>query len=234
MSKTIDNVFENEANRQAIAVFTNREEAGAMLAKMLESYHRSNAIVLGIPAGGMPVATVIASALGLELNFIVVKKVSPPDNTEFGYGAIAADGTVIINDDLPARLGLDAAAIQQGIAIARHKVERRERLFRHYLAATAVADRDVILVDDGLATGITYRTAITALRKQGVNSIVGAVPTAHHESLMQMAQHLDRIYCANVRAGFRYAVADAYQRWHDISDEEVIALLTQVSPAISS
>jgi predicted phosphoribosyltransferase len=234
MNETADNIVEYEANRQAVALFNNREQAGSVLATMLEAFRDTDAIVVGIPAGGMPVAAAIASQLMLELNFIVVKKVSPPDNTEFGYGAIAADGTVLINEDLPARLGLDEEAVQQGIAIARHKVEQRERLFRHYLAAVPLAGRDVILVDDGLATGITYRTAITAMHKQGVNSIIGAVPTAHHESLTQMAQHLDRIYCANVRAGFRYAVADAYRHWHDISDEEVIALLTQVSPTTNS
>lgn len=233
MNKTADNIIEYEANCQAIAVFNNREQAGKVLAKMLESYQGSEAIVLGIPAGGMPVAAVLATELALELNFIVVKKVSPPDNTEFGYGAIAADGTVLINEALPARLGLDEVAVQQGVAIARHKVEQRERRFRRYLAAIALAGRDVILVDDGLATGITYRTAISALRKQGAKSIIGAVPTAHQESLTQVAQQLDRIYCANVRAGFRYAVADAYRHWHDVTDEEVIGLLTHAAPVMT-
>ncbi|MBE9515405.1 MAG: phosphoribosyltransferase [Proteobacteria bacterium] len=231
MNVITDNIIEYKANHQATGVFVGREHAGKILAGMLESYQGSDAIVLGIPAGGMPVAAVVASELKLELNFIVVKKVTPPDNTEFGYGAIAADGSLRINENLPPRLGLSESEVQHGITIARNKVQQRERMFRQHLPTTRLQGRDVILVDDGLATGVTYQTAIDSLHKQGVNSIIGAIPTAHQQSLTQMAQQLDRIYCANVRAGLRYAVAEAYEQWHDVSDEEVIALLRQTRQA---
>lgn len=230
MSAGEHNVIELTANHQAWHVFRDRGHAGEILAGMLESFHNSDTLVLGIPAGGMPVAAVIADKLGLRLDFLVVKKITPPDNTEFGYGAIAADGSMHINEHVVAKLGLEQAEVDKGVALARHKVAQREQLFARLLPHTALKGRDVILVDDGLATGVTYLTAIQSLNRQGVHSVTGAVPTAHEQSLQEMAGHMQAIYCANVRAGMRYAVADAYEHWHDLSDQEVETLLQQPSP----
>ncbi len=225
------NIIELAANRQAWNVFHDRRHAGEVLSDMLACLHGSDALVLGIPAGGIPVAAVIARRLALELDFIVVKKISPPDNSEFGYGAIAADATMHINDSVVRSLGLEQAVVDRGTAIARQKVRQREQHFARLLPHKSVRERDVILVDDGLATGVTYLTAIESLKKQGVKSITGAVPTAHEASLREIALHVKAMYCANVRAGMRYAVADAYEHWHDVSEQEVETLLRQELPA---
>lgn len=227
MPASPENVIELLENRQAIGVFRDREHAGQVLAGMLAAFRGSNALVVGIPAGGLPVAAAIAMKLGLGLDYLVVKKVTPPDNTEFGYGAIAADGSMQLNRDVARRLGLDKAAIEQGITMARDKVNQREKYYAGLLHHKPVRDREIILVDDGLATGVTCLTAIKSLQQQGVNSITGAMPTAHEQSLYEMAGHMGAIYCANVRSGFRYAVAAAYQHWHDVSDQEVAAVLGQ-------
>ena len=192
---------------------------------MLEKYRASDALVLAIPSGGVPVAAEIAAALGLPLDAVPVSKVLLPWTTESGYGAVAFDGSVWIADDAKQRWKLTQAQIDQGIAEARAKVERRNVTLRGARPVPDIARRPVILVDDGIAAGSTMRTAVAALRKHQPAEIVVAVPTAHDVSLRGLQPLADAIYCPNVRGGFSFAVADAYEIWHDLEEDEVAALL---------
>ena len=203
--------------------FRDRSHAGRELATMLDEFRGTAALVLAIPAGGMPVGKAIAEALGLPLAIAPVSKVLYPWTTESGYGAVAFDGSVWLDEARMAGHGLTPAQVERAIAEARAKVERRLVLLSS--APLGVEGRTVILVDDGIAGGSTMRAAIAALRRQRAASIVIAVPTAHQEALDALAKLADAAYCANVRSGRSFAVADAYAEWRDLSDEEVVALL---------
>jgi predicted phosphoribosyltransferase len=194
---------------------------------MLDAYRGSQALVLAIPSGGVPVAAEIAAALGLPLDAVPVSKVLLPWTTESGYGAVAFDGSVWIDDAARERWSLTREQIDKAIAEARAKVERRNAQLRGTRPLPQVEGRPVILVDDGIAAGSTMRTAIAALRKQNPGEIVVAVPTAHDRALAAIAKLADHVCCPNVRAGFSFAVADAYQIWRDLTEEEVAAILVK-------
>jgi len=205
--------------------FKDRPAAGRSVAGMLKQYKDSNAIVLAIPAGGVPVATEIARALGLELQVIPVSKVLFPWTTEGGFGAVAFDGTVWIDRGAVQNFGLETEQTERATAEARAKVERRNARLRGNRPLPEL--KTVILVDDGIAAGSTMRTAIAALRKHGAGRIVVAVPTAHERSVEALRRLADEIVCPDIRGGMRFAVADAYQEWRDLSDDEIEAMLKQ-------
>lgn len=229
MGELAENIVELEIYRNSTRVFRDRQHAGEILAEMLVAYKDSDALVLGIAAGGVPVAAAIAQQLNLALNILIVKKITPPDNSEFGYGALAWDGEIQINRDVVAQLGLSESDVEHGIEVARNKVEARIRKFQIEDNLPEVKGRNLLLVDDGLATGTTFNTSIQSLRNQGATRIIGAVPTAHAHSAISTAKTLDALYCANIRTGYRYAVAEAYEYWHDVPDSEVLDIIKGAS-----
>ncbi|HVP80443.1 MAG TPA: phosphoribosyltransferase family protein [Thermodesulfobacteriota bacterium] len=212
--------------RNRVQVFRDRASAGKVLAGMLVEYQGSDAVVMGIPAGGMAVAVEIARELHLPLDIAVVSKITLPWNTEAGYGAVAFDGTVILNEELLSRLNLSDQEIQAGIKNTEQKVSRRVTMFR---GDRPLPDfkRPIILVDDGLASGFTLRVAIKALRRNGATNLILAVPTAHSESVKRVVEEVEAIYCSNLRSGLSFAVADAYERWSDLDEQEVIRILQE-------
>jgi putative phosphoribosyl transferase len=217
-------IIERPELRDRTRVFRNRAHAGEVLAAMLSSYSKTDAIVLAIPAGGVPVAAAIAEKLKIALDVAVVSKITLPWNIEAGYGAVAFDGTMRLNEDLMPRLGLGKGQIQQGVKQTTQKVMRRVKRFRGDQPFPDLAKRQAIIVDDGLASGFTMLTAIEALRKAGARHLLVAVPTGHANSLPRMAAEVEVLYCANIRTGFSFAVADAYEEWTDVTEEEAIAL----------
>ena len=211
--------------RDQVGVFRNREHAGEILAAMLEVYSGSDAIVMAVPAGGVPVAKVLAEQLDLSLDIAVVSKITLPWNTEVGYGAVAFDGTVRLNNDLVARLGLTDEEIQLGISKTSAKVTHRVKNLRGEQALPDLTTSHIILVDDGLASGFTMQVAVEALQKGGTKSITVAVPTGHQRAVESIAGEVDTLCCANIRGGYHFAVADAYVQWSDVGEKEVVSLL---------
>jgi putative phosphoribosyl transferase len=222
-------IIERPELRDRTRVFRNRHHAGEVLADMLSSYGKAEAIVLAIPAGGVPVAAAIVERLHIPLDVAVVSKITLPWNTEAGYGAVAFDGTMRLNEGLLPRLGLIEAQIQQGIKQTTQKVLRRVKRFRGHRPFPDLTKRQVILVDDGLASGFTMLVAVEALRNAGARHICVAVPTGHGSSLPRMASEVEALYCANIRGGFSFAVADAYAAWTDVTEEEAIALYKRLA-----
>jgi predicted phosphoribosyltransferase len=143
-----------------------------------------------------------------------------------GYGAVAFDGTVRLNEDYLARFNLGQEEIQKGIQKTKQKVARRVRMFRGDRPLPDFT-RPILLVDDGLASGFTLRVAIEALHKAGSQQIILAVPTAHEESIQRVIGEVETIYCPNIRGGLSYAVADAYEEWRDLDEEEVVQILKE-------
>lgn len=217
--------------RDRTRVFRDRDHAGKLLSGMLEDYRDSNALVVAVPAGGVPVAVAIGMCLGIAVDVAVVSKITLPWNTEAGYGALAFDGTLRLNDALLAHAGLHEEEIAEGIAKTRLKVERRVGRMRHGLEPLDVGERAVILVDDGLASGFTMRVTVEALQNQGATSIVIAVPTGHASAVTDLAPLVEAVYCANVRTGRTFAVADAYVHWSDVGEEEATMVLKNCQSA---
>ncbi len=218
------------ALRDRPGVFRDRAEAGEVLAKMLEGLRGQEAIVLAVPSGGVPVAAVIARRLRLALDVAVVSKITPPFNSEIGYGAVAFDGTVVLNRHLLPALRLSDEQVRAGIEQTRQKVARRTAALRRSRPPPRLAGRTVILVDDGLASGFTLLAALRALRKAGATRIVLAVPTAHTESAARLSSKVEALYCANLRSGWSFAVADAYRHWSDVAEEDAAAILAEFAP----
>jgi putative phosphoribosyl transferase len=217
-------IFDLPKLRNRIRVFRDRALAGKVLAGMLEEFRSSHAMVMGIPAGGIAVAVEIARELHLPLEIAVVSKITLPWNSEAGYGAVAFDGTVILNEEFLSRLNLNDQEIQTGIKKTEQKVSRRVTMFRGNRPFPDFK-RPIILVDDGLASGFTLRVAIKALRGNGATNLILAVPTAHSESVQMILEEVEAIYCPNLRSGLSFAVADAYERWSDLDEEEVKRIL---------
>ena len=222
------NVTEDPALHNRGPVFTDRIDAGKQLAALLSGRHKSDAIVCAIPAGGVPVGITVARELALTFDVLVVSKMTLPWNSEAGFGAMTTDGTSMLNRALIDAIGLDKNAINDATDSTRAKVLRREKNYREIIGKQDMTNREVILVDDGLASGFTLRVAIESARSQKAKHVVVAVPTGHSASVELIAAECDWLVCANVREGMRFAVADAYQQWTDVSEGEVVQLLEQV------
>jgi predicted phosphoribosyltransferase len=219
------NIYDLPELRDRMEVFHDRTQAGQILAKMLEPFTQKDSIVLGVPAGGVPVGAVVANRLDRPFDVAVVSKITLPWNTEAGYGAVAFDGTQQLNEAMLSHLDLSQAQIQKGIAKTAAKVSQRVAKLRGEKPFPELSQREVIVVDDGLASGFTMRVALEALRKAGAEHIIVAVPTGHEQSVVQLAEMVAALYCPNIRGGWRFAVADAYEKWSDVTEAEVIKIL---------
>ena len=213
-------------------VFPDRSAAGEVLAEMMDTYSGTDALALAIPAGGVPVAAALAARLHLALDVAVACKISTPFDPESGYGAVAFDGTVTLDRDFIARVGFDDESVEQDIDRATQKVRHRVVLFHGERPRPEVARRAVILVDDGLASGLTMAVTIKALRRLRAAPIVVAIPTGYDTRLRRATREADRVYCPNIRGGKLFAVANAYEIWSDVTEAEALALLPpRVGPA---
>ena len=211
--------------RNRTRVFRDRMHAGLVLAELLKDLGKTPLTILAIPAGGVPVAVVIAKELAAPLGVAVVSKITPPKNTEIGYGAVAFDGTVRLNEWLIPILRLDKQQIEAGIDETKRKVARRMKRFGAGRLLSALAGQTAVLVDDGLASGFTMSVATIALRKAKPARIVIAVPTGHGPTIQRLTETADEIYCPNIRTGPGFAVADAYQHWTDVTEEQAAEML---------
>lgn len=219
------NIFDIPELRNHTRIFRDRKHAGIKLSSMLGDYEDSDAIVFGIPAGGVPVAAPMARRLKIALDVAVVSKITLPWNNEVGYGAIAFDKTLELNEDMISRMGLTQENIEEDINKAYKKVQNRFKLFREEKPFPELSNRPAILVDDGIASGFTMMVAVETLKNKGAGSVIIAVPTAHLQALERISSEVDRIYCANVRGGGAFAVADAYKNWYDVEEKEVTDIL---------
>ena len=205
--------------------FKDRAAAGKQLAGMMSELAGPPPIVLGIPAGGIPVAVEVARALHCELDVAGASKITLPDNAEVGCGAVAFDGSVEYNAPLIRHVGLSDDTVKQRVQETVDKVRRRMDRLRGDAPFPDLTERTVILVDDGLASGFTLKTAVKAIRRLGPAVLIVAVPTGHAETIARVLPHVKELYCANIRTGWRFAVADAYKNWYDVSEEETAAVL---------
>jgi len=208
-------------------IFENRHDAGRQLAEQLRGYEGKPTVVLAIPNGGVPVALEVASALKASLDLIICRKIPLPLTPEGGFGACADDGTIILNEEVVKRVGLSRLQIEEEAKKVRAEIKRRSLMHKADRPIVQVSGKTVIIVDDGLASGITMRAAVESVRHRHPREMVVAVPCASAWAVKQLEKVADKV--VTVATGFmpRFAVADFYRNWYDLKDEEVIQYLKQ-------
>lgn len=211
--------------RSARRVYRNRRDAGEVLASELTSYRGQDVVVLGLARGGVPVGWEVARALGAPLDVFLVRKLGVPQWEELAMGALASGGGVVINDNLVRSLGIGEEAIRAAIARETDELSRRERVYRGDRPPPELAEKTVILVDDGIATGATMLAAVRAIRVKEPARIVVAVPVGPSSACRELAKEADDVVCAAMPPGFE-AVGQVFEDFHQVSDDEVRELLT--------
>ena len=201
----------------------NRVEAGKQLAKALKTASE-NAIVLAVPRGGVVVGYEVAKALGVPLDVIVTKKIGAPDNPELAIGAVAEDGTFILDEDLVRRLFVPEEYIGEEVERQRQEIQRRLVRYRGNVPYPSLKNREVIVVDDGVATGSTLKAALRLVRNKGAKTVTVAVPVGPQDTIRELEKVADRVVCLHTPEPF-YAIGQFYVDFAQTSDEEVTKLL---------
>jgi putative phosphoribosyl transferase len=210
--------------------FRDRAEAGRLLADRLEEYAgRDDVIVLALPRGGVPVGAELARRLGAPLDLFLVRKLGVPGREELAMGAIASGGVRVLNDDVVAELGITEEDIARTALAEGRELERREQRYRNGRPVADLRGRTVILVDDGLATGATMRAAALAVRGQGPERVVVAVPVAAEPTCDEFPAEVDEVVCALTPEPF-LSVGSWYEDFSQTTDEEVRELLARATP----
>lgn len=215
-------------------VFHDRAEAGQVLAAKLAGYAgRPDVLILALPRGGVPVAFEVAHALGAPLDVFQVRKLGVPGHEELAMGAIASGGVRILNRDVVNSLRISNEVIDAAAAREGQELLRREHDYRDDRPAPDIRDRVVILVDDGLATGSTMRSAVVALRRLKPSRLVIAVPVAAPSTCEKLRDEADEVVCVRTPEPF-YAVGVWYEDFSQTTDNEVRTLLAQAASELST
>lgn len=206
--------------------YRDRSDAGKVLADSLKKVHfETRPVVLAIPNGGISVGIEIARALDAELDAIIVRKLQVPWNTEAGFGALTSQGALLLNERLVRSVGLDQDQIDAVVKQTEKQIERRKVDYQGLVGVIDISGKDVILVDDGIASGYTMMAAIESVRSLMPNSITVATPIASQQAAHMVEKEVETLICPRRERGFVFAVANAYDNWYDVSDSEVIDML---------
>lgn len=206
--------------------YSDRRSAGRTLAELLTAYAGPDTVVVALPRGGVPVAFEVARALAAPLELLVVRKLGAPRNPELAVGAIAEGGTTVVDDSLARRTGMNARLLKQTVARETQELERRLTLYRAAHPPAAVTGRTVVIVDDGVATGLTDLAAVRAMRAAGAARVVVAVPVGAADSLELLAAEADAVICPLVPDEL-YGVGRWYRDFAPTSDDQVLELLEE-------
>ena len=215
-------------------VYEDRRTAGRALVPELQRCDLPRPIILGLPRGGVPLAYEIAVALHAPLDTIVVRKLGVPSQPELAFGAIASGGVRVINDDVVRSVfGLDEDLIEQIAGREMKELRRREQAYRLDRPYPQLGGMDVVLVDDGLATGATMRAAAEAVKTRSPASVIVAVPVGSSSAVARVAAVVDRVICLESPPSF-YAVGQFYADFRQTSDDEVRELLRAAWAALDA
>jgi len=208
-------------------IFETRHDAGRQLAAELSEYSDQSVVVLAIPNGAVPVALEVASTLKADLDVIVCRKIPIPLAPEGGFGAIADDGTMILNEAAVKRTGLSREQINYEAGKVRAEIKQRSLQYKIDRLPIRVGNRTVIIIDDGMASGITMVTAVESVRLRRPKEIVVAVPVAPVMAVNQVERVADKVVTYATADVPRFHIADFYRYWHDLSDDDVVRYLNQ-------
>lgn len=204
--------------------FSDRKDAGKQLASALTDFSFKEGMVLAIPRGGVVVGYEIASALNFKLDVIVPRKIGAPDNPELAIGAVTEDGTMILDDSLIMYLGVSNDYIYQESERQKQEIRRRQNFYRQGVSEPEIKDKNVIVVDDGIATGYTMKAALASVRNRGAATLTVAIPVGPPSTIKELKHQADNIVCLYTPEYFQ-AIGQFYSDFSQTTDEEVIELL---------
>lgn len=206
-------------------VFKSRSQAGAQLARELIDFQKdTKAIVLGLPRGGVVVADEVARFLHLPLDVVLLRKLPYPPQPELAVGAVAEDGTTIINEEFRHAVEQQPESLEPIVREQMEIIRSRAKQYRPHRHAHGWKGKTVILVDDGIATGATMKVAIRAARAGGAARVAVAIPVAAPSSVRELQAEADQVVCLDTPEYF-YAVGQAYENFEQVTDDEVCAIL---------
>ncbi len=216
----------DENLKNKLYIFKDRKDAGEKLAEFIKDYLKNkDVLILAIPSGGVPVAKEISQKLNLPMDLLIVRKIQLPWTTEAGFGAMNLDKDVVLNRKLINYYKLTKEQIEKQKEKTWKTLLERNKIFRKNKPFPDLTGKTVVIVDDGLASGYTLKAGIEFVKKRNPEEIIVAVPTCSYDSTLSVLPIVDKLICLNVRDIYPYAVADAYQEWHDLTKEEVLDLL---------
>lgn len=223
--------------------YDSRFQAGEILAELISNLNDSlkksirnnpnSFFCFAIPNGGVPVAEGFCNTFKINYDIIIVRKIKIPFNPEAGFGSITTDGSILFNESLLEHINLSEDQVEKSISLTKREIEERLELYNKTqnledLYKEHILDKEIFMIDDGLASGFTMLAAIQMVKKYHPKSIYIAVPTAplHTTKRIEKIGNIDKIFCPNVRDVWQFAVAEAYQHWYDLPESEVLELLS--------
>jgi putative phosphoribosyl transferase len=215
--------------------FVDRDEAGRLLAPAVAALGLRQPVVVALPRGGVPVAVHVARALHAPLDLLLVRKIGAPGNPELAVAALVDTpmADLVVDEAMLDLCGADNAYVQARAGVERVEIERRRALYLRGRPRLELAGREVVVVDDGIATGTTMRAALIALRRQAPARLVLALPVAPPSALLRLRDTVDDIVCLRQPEDFG-AVGAHYENFNQVEDDEVVALLSAASSRASN
>lgn len=208
--------------------YRNRQEAGERLAAAIEAAGAVSQdvrpLVLGIPRGGVPIAAVVADRIGGDLEVLVAQKLGAPGNPEYAIGAVAEDGTVIVDEAAVKRIGIDPEYVEAERRRQQSGVERKTTILRGGRAPLPLAGRECVVVDDGVATGATLEVSLRLAVRSGAARVIAAVPVGPAETILRLSAIVDAAICPLQPSPF-FAVGSWYDDFSQVKEETVVEVL---------
>lgn len=207
-------------------MFNDRYQAGEMLSHKLEEYRDRQPLILAVPRGGVMVAELVWEQLGGQLDLMITRKIGAPHQPELAIGAVSGDGYVMINDRLVSQLNISDIYISEKAEQEKAEIERRMAIYRGDRPLPVFGNNPVILIDDGVATGYTLLVALRSLQQKEPKELILAVPVGPPDTFDKLKPEADRLVYLESPAHFA-AVGQFYHHFNQVSDSEVIAVLTR-------
>jgi putative phosphoribosyl transferase len=205
-------------------MFKDRKDAGIKLAEKLKDFAGRDVLVLALPRGGVVTGVAVANQLKVPLDVFIVRKIGHPMQPELAAGAISETGSIVYNEEVVASVGITREYLRGEAARQRDEIARRVQMYRGGQKLVSLKGKTIILVDDGVATGATMKTAIESLRREQVGKLIVAVPVAPSDTAAILRKIADIFVCLEVPDDFM-AVGSYYAEFRQIMDAEVVALL---------
>jgi predicted phosphoribosyltransferase len=204
--------------------FRDRDEAGQLLGNALKFLAGKNAVVVGIPRGGMVVASALAQAVEADLDLILSRKLGAPGNEELAIGAVGEHGDLYVDKDMVDRLGVDSIYLEKVKQRQLEEIARRRTLYRKVLPKLPLKGRVVCLTDDGIATGATFQAALWAIRQEQPKKLLAAIPVGPEETVERLAKDADQMLCLKSPPYFD-GVGRFYRHFDQVDDEDLLDIL---------
>jgi predicted phosphoribosyltransferase len=225
-------IIENKALRNKTYIYPSRVEAGKLLADLIKDEQVD--VMLIIPNGGLPVGLGLLQTKYFQpelVDLLIVKKIHVPWSTEAGMGAITPDGELFLNDSIISHYSIENRQIQNQIEKTKERIQDIRKQYG-ISEELVVKNKSVLIIDDGIASGFSMLAGASWLKNKEAKRILIGAPTAPLRSVENLKDKVEKIFCVNIRVGFSFAVADAYQNWYDLLLKEAVDYFQQIKAII--